>query len=222
MRGVKSVSAADAEPGAASRAGPSKQFWEDRFARDETPWDRGEPSPQLLHWLDAETLSACRILVPGCGAGHEVVELARRGFAVTGVDYSHAALARLRTRLAGAGLSAEIVEADVMRWSPSAGYDAVYEQTALCALHPDHWCGYAARLHDWVRPGGRLFLLAAQVARPRAAQGFIDGPPYHCDIQAMRALFPEPAWSWPKPPYDRVEHPRIPDFYELALILRRN
>jgi len=58
-----------------------------------------------------------------------------------------------------------------------------------------------------------------QFARPGAAEGKIEGPPYHCDINAMRALFPEPLWSWPKPPYPLTTHPR--GLAELAVVLER-
>ena len=69
------------------------------------------------------------------------------------------------------------------------------------------------------RPGGRLFALFVQFPRPDAADGEIQGPPYHCDVNAMRALFPEPRWSWPKPPYPRTTHPR--GLAELAVVLDR-
>ena len=77
-------------------AGPDIQFWQQRFLSGETPWDRGEASPQLRAWIDAGELSPCRILVPGCGTGHEVVLLAARGFEVTAIDYAPAAVARTR------------------------------------------------------------------------------------------------------------------------------
>ena len=35
--------------------------------------------------------------------------------------------------------------------------------------------------------------------REGAVQGFVQGPPYHCDIAGMRALFPSSNWHWPKP-----------------------
>ena len=79
--------------------------------------------------------------------------------------------------------------------------------------------GYADQLHRWLRPGGRLYALFVQMPRAEAADGFIQGPPYHCDIQAMRALFPEPAWAWPKPPYPRTTHPR--GLAELVVVLER-
>ena len=83
-----------------------------------------------------------------------------------------------------------MLQADVLRWLPARPLDAVYEQTCLCALHPDHWVAYAAQLHSWLRAGGRLFALFMQARRDDAAGGIIQGPPYHCDINAMRALFP--------------------------------
>ncbi len=134
-------------------AGPTREFWEQRFAAGDTPWDRGAANPQL-------------------GA-----------------------------------------------WQPDRPFDAVYEQTCLCALYPDHWRAYADQLHRWLAPNGKLFALFVQVARPGAAEGAIQGPPYHCDINAMRALFPAPNWSWPKPPYPRVTHPA--GFAELAVVLER-
>jgi len=44
-----------------------------------------------------------------------------------------------------------------------------------------------------------------QVRREPAEQQVL-GPPYHCDINAMRALFPSSRWRWPKPPYPVVPH----------------
>jgi hypothetical protein len=54
----------------------------------------------------------------------------------------------------------------------------------------------------------------------RAAEGRIEGPPYHMDIHAVRALLPEPAWQWSAPPYPAVPHPS--GWTELALALRRH
>ena len=61
--------------------------------------------------------------------------------------------------------------------------------------------------------------LAWLPARPQAAEGYVQGPPYHCDINAMRALFPQPGWAWPKPPYVRTTPPK--GLAELAVVLER-
>jgi len=197
--------------------GPTREFWEQRFQEGNTPWDRGAPSPQLGAWLDAGALPPCRILVPGCGSGHEVVALAAAGFAVTALDYAQVAIARTRQLLAAANLTAELVEADALAWQPDRPFDAIYEQTCLCALHPDHWQAYAERLAAWLPPGGRLYALFMQALRTGAAEGLVEGPPYHCDVNAMRALLPASRWQWPPPPYARVPHPR--GWGELAVVL---
>ena len=202
-------------------AGPDMRFWQERFNNNDTPWDRGEASPQLRAWLDAGVLQPCRILLPGCGTGHEAALLAARGFDVTAIDYAPAAVARTRARLAEAKLDANIVEADALTWQPDSAFDAIYEQTCLCAIHPDLWTAYAAQLHRWLKRGGTLYALFAQIVRPGAATGFVEGPPYHCDINGMRALFPASAWQWPKPPYARIDHPHIGNLYELAAPLVR-
>lgn len=200
--------------------GPDAAFWQARFESGDTPWDRGGAGPQLLRWLLAGQLTPCRIAVPGCGGGSDVVELARHGFEVTAIDYAEAACERTRKRLADAGLRADVVRADVLEWRPQRPFDAVYEQTCLCALHPRHWRRYEQSLASWLRPGGRLCALFMQRPRPTAMeQGLIEGPAYHCDINGMRALFCDERWEWPRPPFDRVPHPA--GWHELAAVLTR-
>jgi methyl halide transferase len=202
-------------------AGPDRDFWQQRFERRSTPWDRGAPSPRLAAWLADGTLGAGqRVVVPGCGSGHEVLVLAQAGCEVTGVDYAEAALALARARLDAAGASAVLEQADVLAWQPAAAPDAVYEQTCWCALHPDHWSAYAAQLARWLRPGGRLLLMAMQCRKDEAAAaGRIEGPPYHMDIHGVRALLPSTQWRWPAPPYPQVPHPA--GWVELAIELVR-
>lgn len=201
-------------------AGPDLAFWQQRFDSGQLGWDRGAPSPQLAAWQADGTLVPGRIAVPGCGTGHEVLALAQAGFDVTAIDYTPGAIAATRARLAAAGASAVLVQADVLAWQPDAPFDALYEQTCLCALHPDHRVAYAAQLARWLRPGGRLALLAMQALRESARGGVIEGPPYHVDIHALRALFPLAQWDWPEPPYAAVPHPAH-GWYELAVPLRR-
>lgn len=201
--------------------GPDPAFWQERFATHTTPWDRGAASPQLDTWI-AQGLFArgARVAVPGCGVGHELPALAAAGCRVSAIDYTAAAVQAARERLDAAGVRAvEVIQADVLAWQPDAPLDAVYEQTCLCALYPDHWRDYADRLHRWLRPGATLAALFMQARREGAGLGRIEGPPYHCDINAMRALFAQPHWQWPAPPYAQVPHPS--GLSELAVVLVR-
>jgi hypothetical protein len=117
-------------------------------------------------------------------------------------------------------LNAHVIQADVLSFEPHKKFDAIYEQTCLCAIHPEHWLEYSQQLHHWLKPEGSLWALYMQMIRPAASQeGVIHGPPYHCDINAMRALFSEKAWVWPRPPYAKVDHPNLS--HELAVCLVR-
>lgn len=200
-------------------AGPSVDFWQQRFESGQTPWDRGAAHPQLLRWLDEGLLAAGQaIVIPGCGRGHELLALGQAGIASTGLDYTPAAVAIARERLGA--LPGRVEQADVLAWQPPAPLDRVYEQTCLCALHPDLWRAYADQLHRWLKPGGLLLALFMQARRDAAGDGVIEGPPYHGDINAMRALFPAEHWDWPAPPYPRVAHGQV-GWGELAVVLQR-
>lgn len=200
--------------------GPTVEFWQARFESGAIPWDRGAPSPQLLHWLESGQIKPdSRVLVPGCGRGWEVLALAQAGCQVTGIDYAQAALAECQRLLTEQKLSASLAQANVLEWLPPEPVDVVYEQTCLCALHPDYWVRYALQLQAWLKPAGRLCVLFMQRAAAGMSEGYIIGPPYHCDVHAMRALFPASHWDWPKPPYESLKHPL--SMVELALILTR-
>lgn len=194
-------------------------FWQDHFDKGHTPWDRGSASPQLLQWLASGELKPCRIAVPGCGKGWEVLELAQRGFEAIGLDYTEGAVKETRAHLRHCGLSAEVIQADVLSYQPDKTFDAVYEQTCLCAIDPDHWITYAEQLAHWLRPGGGLYILFMQVDRPGAKDGLKQGPPFHCDINAMHALFNSRQWTWPDTLPIRVPHPS--GWHELAIRLVR-
>lgn len=186
-------------------------YWQGRYEAGTTGWDRGRASPALEAWLRSGVLAPCRILVPGCGRGHEAVALARAGFNVTALDYAPAAVVALQARLAEEGLAAEVVEADVFAWEPAAPFEAVYEQTCLCALPPERWKDYERRLAAWVVPGGKLAAAFMQTDAPA-------GPPFACAPEAMRWLFAAERWHWPEA-LEPIPHPM--GLVELAGILHR-
>lgn len=72
------------------------------------------------------------ILEPGCGGGRLVVELARRGYHVTGFDCSEPALRYLRGRLQRRGLThqARVIQADLAEFRFGSQYDL-----ALCTFN---------------------------------------------------------------------------------------
>ena len=69
--------------------------WNQAYQDNFTPWDKGLPSPPLVEWLASNKLTG-RVLVPGCGVGHDVAHLVSRGIDAHGLDIAPAAVARAR------------------------------------------------------------------------------------------------------------------------------
>ncbi len=165
--------------------------WEARYQAGTTGWDRGQASPGLFYWLDQGMLvPPAQVLIPGCGNGYEVDELARRGFDVVALDIAPTPVNNLRQRLLHQGLKATVEQADLFYWQTDTPFDAVYEQTCLCAIDPTEREAYAEKLYQWLRPGG---LLLAQFMQT----GQEGGPPFHCALGEMETLFPPARWRWP-------------------------
>ncbi len=169
-----------------------ENIWESRYQANTTGWDRGKTSGNLLDWLEEGDLKPCRILVPGCGNGYEVLTLAEKGFDVTAVDIAPSPIANLQKALDDNQLSAELVESDFFSLDYSSnGFDAIYEQTCLCALPPSEWINFEQWLYQSLKTGGKLYSQFMQTHQE-------GGPPYHCDMTEMKQLFSDKRWHWIK------------------------
>lgn len=190
----------------------TQTLWEERYRKGETGWDRGASSPAAEAWMKHLGLEPCRLLVPGCGFGHEVITFADRGFDVTAMDIAPSAIHHLETELCDKNLTAEITCADLFDFEPDTPFDAIYEQTCMCAIPPEQRTGYVERLYRWLIPGGRLLAMFMQTGKE-------DGPPYHCDILDMRRLFPSDLWNWQEVPPVLIPHRN--GLFELAYQIKR-
>jgi len=163
--------------------------WEARYQRGETGWDRGGFSP-ALELMVAQLPPAASVLIPGCGRGHEVLELARRGFRVTAIDIAPSAIAHVRASLNAEQLDAVLIQGDLFTYKATEPFDAIYEQTCLCAIQPEQRADYERCLYRWLKAQGLLYAMLMQT-------GVAGGPPFHCDALAMRSLFDADRWQWP-------------------------
>lgn len=93
-----------------------------------------------------------------CGPGLYAAEFARRGLAVTGIDFSPASIAYARQHCAG--LNCEFFEGDVRKME-FAGRDfdaAIYLYGQFTVLTPAESAAVLRRIFAALRPGGRLLL----------------------------------------------------------------
>ncbi|MFV2057719.1 MAG: methyltransferase domain-containing protein [Thiohalomonadales bacterium] len=190
----------------------SSNDWEDRYQQGQTGWDRGEVSPNLLYWIDTEIFAPCRILIPGCGNGHEVLVLAEKGFDVVAIDIAETPIVNLKHALKTKQLSAQLIQTDFFTWQSEKPFDAIYEQTSLCALPPEKWIEYEKCLHKWLKPSGKILAQFMQTGQE-------GGPPFHCDIRAMADLFTAQRWRWSDEHETTVVHSE--SLYEKMVLLEK-
>ena len=146
------MSASEDRPGEFGAA-----YWEERYRGGEGA-TRHDPSPSLV--AEASGLAAGTALDAGCGRGADAVWLGARGWRVTAVDVSPAALGhgQQAARAAGPGVAERIawVHADLGDWEPGERFD-------LVTSHYVHVPGSAedlfGRLASWVAPGGTLLVV---------------------------------------------------------------
>src|SRR6201996_6760918 len=74
--------------------------WESHYRQGDTPWEKGAPSPGLVDFLTEEPVRG-RVLVPGCGFGHDVRALAATAEEVVGLDIAASAVEGARKIPAG-------------------------------------------------------------------------------------------------------------------------
>lgn len=158
--------------------------WEGRYQSGETPWEKGTGSPGLEDFLAAHPeLPRGRVLVPGCGTGHDARVWARHGFSVTGLDLAPSAIRLAAERTREAGLNAEFRQADFLRGEPAAPFDWIFEHTLFCAISPADRDLYVAAVQRWLAPGGQ-FLAVHYMLREGATE-----PPHGCSQEELWERF---------------------------------
>lgn len=126
-----------------------REFWDSRYRSGKTPWDFGGVPAALTAWL--ATARPGRVLIPGCGSGYELRAFHQRGWDVTAMDYSPAAIARA-PKDCGRLLLADFFAHDF----GGEKFDVIYERTFLCSLPPEFWPRYVRRMSELLVAGGKL------------------------------------------------------------------
>jgi len=134
-----------------------KLFFEWRYLVGRAPWDTGVSPPELLSFVDSHTPG--QAIDIGCGTGTNVLTLARRGWRVTGIDFSRQAIRRARRRLAASGYYADLRLQDVTDLSGLEGpFDLALDLGCFHGLTPAGQELYASHLARLVELGGTFLL----------------------------------------------------------------
>ena len=153
--------------------------WWDSFYQDRArpcPFFVPFPDESLVQWIDEGLIAPGRALDLGCGHGRNAVFLARRGFAVDGVDYSQEALDWAGARVAEAGVAVALTKRNVFEWQPEpASYALVYDSGCFHHIPPHRRRGYVELVVRALKPGGWFGLTCF---RPEGGSGLSDDEVY--------------------------------------------
>lgn len=166
---------------------PNDLEWERRYEQNDTPWDHGGPAPALTAFLHEKKILG-RVLVPGCGRGHEVRALGTQpNTSVVGLDLSAAAIAQAKklASQAGSDLNASFIVGDFFHLPSKLkrSFDWLVEHTCFCAIEPHQRPNYVVAASSALRTGGKIFGIF--YLNP----GTASGPPFAVSKSELSELF---------------------------------
>jgi SAM-dependent methyltransferase len=156
--------------------------WNARYVIGDTPWEKGGPAPPLAEYLDSNEVKG-RVLVPGCGLGHDVRLLARADCTPIGFDLSQCALNQAQS-FPKVGKEKYVLG---NYFEPPDNYleafDWIFEHTFFCAFDPSLRRDYVTRTHSLLKT--RCYFLAVffvEIEDP-------EGPPFPVSTKEIDQLF---------------------------------
>jgi SAM-dependent methyltransferase len=131
-----------------------ESFWTNRYLSGQTGWDTGEVTTPIKEYVDQLENKGVKILVPGCGNGHEVKYLYDLGFTnVHVIDISAEPLRSLQQKCPEMPAD-QFIHGDFFELEGS--FDLILEQTFFSAFNPETRPKYADKMFSLLKPGGKL------------------------------------------------------------------
>lgn len=135
-----------------------KAFYEVGYRYFRMPWEGG-PRAELVDLVESGRIQPCRAIDLGCGTGSNAIYLAQHGFAVTGVDFANAAIAKARRRAADAKAHVSFVVDDLNSLRRvSDAFDFLVDYGAFDDLTPSARDLYVRSLLTLSHIGSRFLL----------------------------------------------------------------
>lgn len=156
-------------------------YWESRYQQGETGWDIGEISTPLLHFFNSLDDLSLRILIPGCGNGHEAAYLHKKGFKnVYLLDFAESPIKRFKESNPTFP-AAHVLHEDFFQHQ--GRYDLIVEQTFFCAIDPNLRKQYVQKMSTLLAPQGKLVGLLFDGEFEK------EGPPFGGSVMEYQNTF---------------------------------
>lgn len=163
--------------------------WEEKYQIGDCPWDKGEASPGLQEWLNEHKFSG-RVIVPGCGLGHDARYIADAcpDCEVLAIDLSPTAIMKARQLPNPKNVTFQEGNLFELPEELIHSSDWVFEHTCLCALPVEKRSEYIGSVRNLLKPKGKY--LAVFFINPDMDEGS-EGPPFGISKKEIRNLFEE-------------------------------
>ncbi|MEZ0050518.1 SAM-dependent methyltransferase [Mycobacterium sp. MAA66] len=125
-----------------------------------TPWDIGGPQPVVQQLVAFGGLRG-EVLDPGTGPGHHAIHFASKGYSVTGIDASPAAIERAQSNAQRVGAKVDFQVADATKLDGLEDrFDTVVDSAFYHVFQGDEetQTRFAQALHRATKLGARLFM----------------------------------------------------------------
>jgi ubiquinone/menaquinone biosynthesis C-methylase UbiE len=143
--------------------------------------------------------SGAKILDLCCGQGRHSLELARRGFAVTGVDFTAQYLEKAQKKANAENLKIEFVNSDMRQFSRKAAFDMAINMFTSFGYFTDKKDdeNVVRNIYDSLKPGG--VLLMHMTSKEILARIFRERDWYEVDgMKVLEERAVSQNWGWMK------------------------
>ncbi len=161
--------------------------WSGCYQRGETPWEKGKPTPVLEEVLARHPeVFRGRVLVPGCGFGHDARWLAEHGMKVTGADIASQAIEGAQAMDTEKRVDFRLVDLFALPEDMRGAFDVVWEHTCLCALPLELRNAYAGAIKSSLKTNGMV--AGVFFMNPDMDPGE-EGPPFGISVEELEKLW---------------------------------
>ena len=135
-------------------------FWNQKYISNKFTWDIGTPTPIFKEWskkiINKQNIKIC---IPGCGRGHDVIYLAKKGFDVYAFDFSIEAINYLKKKSNKLNINTFCLDFFNLDKKFNNFFDYILEYTFYCAISPERRIEYINKCHDLLKDNGKIIAI---------------------------------------------------------------
>lgn len=163
------------------------EYWDNLYQSNDTGWDLSGPSQPFLDILDHLPLRGKNVLIPGCGNGHDVIQIAKLGAIVWAVDFAKRPLNNIKNHPGFENHQIHLLQSDIFDLNEKYlnKFDYIFEYTCYCAINPDQRKNYRDLIYQILKNGGKFISLFFPILKPETD----GGPPFGVNIEETICLF---------------------------------